>query len=519
MYMVMTITNISQPLELSLIRKKSAAKHLSHVFLLVRDAHSVTQAWMRASFRQFWKIWLLNIVIVFWREKRLHIYRYNPFTDNYLIAVDQAEPGHIPTLFELFPKTIPNMQRKPFRMCIYADDVRAFYGSRGEIYGTDGLMAYYLAERLNATMMVTRPQFYRNHNLTSDICFMEVAREFDDVAMNIRFYAPDTFDRQAEATIAHNRDDLCVIVPKAQGAPKFWNIFRSFQLWAWLFILGSVFLAYIFCQIVYRHHNAPLEVGMQLYACTLSLPLSHVPNNYSLRLFLICWLIFGMLICTAFKGNLTSMLVFQPFLPDINRIIDLASSNYRIMVRPRHTKHINHFLTLGHEQEGRIRKLMLEVPEKVLFDHFDENDVSYAYLEKYHIARFQVHARKHTHLGRPYFHLMNSCLVPFHAVYIVPYGSPYLGFLNKLIRSSHEFGFERYWDRIMNAAFIKWGAKVVSRQRHNSNDDPVVLKLEHYQAVFFLWVIGILLASFVFLWEWIIGRIWRGQANAMHIHT
>ncbi|XP_017037440.1 uncharacterized protein Ir85a [Drosophila kikkawai] len=496
MYMVMIITNISQPLELSLIRKKSAAKHRSHVFLLVRDADTVSDAWMRASFRQFWKLWLLNIVILYWRDERLHSYRYNPFTDNYLIPVDHA-PGELPTLDQLFPKNIPNMQRKPLRMCIYKDDVRAIFWRQGIILGTDGLLAGYVAERLNATMMITRPHSYNNHNLSSDICFLEVAKEFVDVAMNIRFLAPDTFEKKAENTVSHTRDDLCVIVPKAKTAPTFWNIFRSFGPLVWALILASVILGNIFCYLLREGVGG---VPMQLFAGALTLPMTGIPRNHSLRLFLIFWLYFGVLICSAFRGNLTSMMVFQPYLPDINNLGALARSHYRILIRPRHLKHIRHFLTLGHKHEARIRELMLQMPDAEMYQLMKNNDRRYAYLEKYHIARFQVNNRMHMQLGRPVFHLMNSCLVPFHAVYIVPYGSPYLGFLDSLIRSSHEFGFERYWDRIMNSAFIKSGVKLVKRRR-GSSDDPVVLKLEHFHAVFSLWLVGIGVACVVHIWE------------------
>ncbi|EDW42966.1 uncharacterized protein LOC6607196 [Drosophila sechellia] len=497
MYMVMIITNISQPLELSLIRKKSAAKHRSHVFLLVRDADTVSDAWMRASFRQFWKIWLLNIVILYWRDGRLNAYRYNPFMDNYLIPVDN-KPNEVPILEQLFPKTIPNMQRKPLRMCIYRDDVRAIFWRQGIILGTDGLLAAYVAERLNATMMITRPHSYNNHNLSSDICFLEVAKEYVDVAMNIRFLVPDTFRKQAESTVSHMRDDLCVIVPKAKTAPTFWNIFRSFGALVWALILVSVLVANVFCYILKSEVG---RVPMQLFAGALTMPMTRIPLNHSIRLFLIFWLYFGLLICSAFKGNLTSMMVFQPYLPDINQLGALARSHYHIIIRPRHVKHIQHFLTLGHKHESRIREQMLEVSDTQMYEMMRNNDIRFAYLEKYHIARFQVNSRVHMHLGRPLFHLMNSCLVPFHAVYIVPYGSPYLGFLNWLIRSSHEFGFERYWDRIMNSAFIKSGVKVVNRRRGSDNDEPVVLKLQHFHAVFALWLVGIGMACIVLAWE------------------
>ncbi|XP_017090359.2 uncharacterized protein Ir85a [Drosophila bipectinata] len=512
MYMTMIITNISQPLELSLIRKKSAAKHLSHVFLLVRDAKTVSDAWMRASFRQFWKIWLLNIVILYWRDKRLHAYRYNPFTDNYLIPVEHEADG-LPTMAKLFPKTIPNMQRKPLRMCIYKDDVRAIFFRQGIILGTDGLLSSYLAERLNATMMITRPHSYNNHNLSSDICFLEVSKEYVDVAMNIRFLVPDTFKKLAENTVSHMRDDLCVIVPKGKPAPTFWNIFRSFGPLVWGLILASVILGNIFCYIL---QSGAGGVPMQLFAGALTMPLTNIPRNHATRLFLIFWLYFGLLICSAFRGNLTSMMVFQPYLPDINGLSALAKSHYPILIRPRHLKHIQHFLSLGHQHEARIRELMRVMSDTEVYEMLENNNRDYAYLEKYHIARFQVNNRIHMHLGRPLFHLMNSCLVPFHAVYIVPYGSPYLGFLNSLIRSSHEFGFERYWDRIMNSAFITSGTKVVNRRRGRSSDDPVVLKLAHFHAVFSLWLVGIGMACMVLLGELVTHNWRRVLAKLLH---
>ncbi|XP_062122829.1 uncharacterized protein LOC133836379 isoform X1 [Drosophila sulfurigaster albostrigata] len=498
MYMVMIIKDISQPLKLSLINKKSAAKHLSHVILLVRDSTKLSLGWMRASFRQFWTIWLLNIVIIFWRNDRLHVYRYNPFTNDFLLQLP-LKRGELPTMGQLFPTAIPNMHRKPLRMCLYMDEVRAVYGPNGQVMGTDGLLSDYIAERLNATRIITRPITYSMHNQTADLCAVEIANEFDDIAMNIRFLAPGTFQKSAEWTVAHSRDDLCVIVPKAKSEPIFWNIFRSFGALVWLSILISMILANVCCYALNQERDRWLP--LQLFCCILSQPVWHTPRNISLRVFLVFWLYFAMLICNAFKCNLTSMLVYRKPLPDINDLGSLAASPYKILVRPVHMKHIKQFLNNGHQYEAQIWKLMVVVPDRFLLNNLNRNVRSFAYLEKYHIAKFQVNARQHMHTGRPVFHLMNSCLVPYHAVYTVPYGSPYLGFFNKLLRSAYEFGFERYWDRIMNSAFIKSGTKVHRSRRSNNGDDPVVLKLEHYHAVFFLWAIGALLSFLGFLWE------------------
>ncbi|XP_032593604.1 uncharacterized protein LOC6563302 isoform X1 [Drosophila grimshawi] len=498
MYMVMIIKDISQPLKLSLLNKKSAKKHLSHVILVVRDAEKLSLGWMRASFRQFWTIWLLNVVIIYWRNDRLHIYRYNPFTNDFLQSVP-LEQGAVATLPQLFSKQIPNMHRKPLRMCIFNDNVRMIYGPHGRIRGTDGLLSGYIAQRLNATRIITRPMSYLN-NLSTYACNPEIWHEFDDVAMNIRFLVPSFFNNRIEATVANSRDDLCVIVPKATDKLLFWNIFRSFGDLVWLSIGFSLLLAYIFCRALYTRQ--PSTLALDLYCCTLAHPMAHVPRRRSMCLFLIFWLFFGMLISSAFRGNLTSMLIYRKPQPDINDLSELASSTYKILIRPRHIFYIKEFLATSQPHLAKIRQLMLPVSEEQFSKAFDSNDRRFAYLEKYHVAAFQVNTRQHMRLGQPQFHLMNNCLVPFHGVYIVPYGSPYLGYFNTLIRGAHEFGFHVYWNNIMNAEFIKSGTKMPHHRQHSSNsDDPVVLKLEHFPAVFFLWAIGIALSLIVFLWE------------------
>jgi len=69
------------------------------------------------------------------------------------------------------------------------------------------------------------------------------------------------------------------------------------------------------------------------------------------------------------------MMVFQPYLPDINHLGGLARSHYRILIRPRHLKHIQHFLTLGHKYESRIREQMLEVPDAQMYEMMKNNDI------------------------------------------------------------------------------------------------------------------------------------------------
>lgn len=511
LYLVMIFHDASQRIDLGILRKKSSAKHLSHVIMLVINSETVTESWLRRTFTIFWEIWFLNIVIMFKRGRLLQIYRYNPFADQFLINI-QLDNQRFPTIDDLFPTNLPNMGGRPLRVCMYHDVVRAIFKDDNDdqtLIGSDALMSHFVAERLNATRIIHRVSRFGNFTLKADICFEEVTQELDDVAFNIRFLAAPSFSQQAEYTIVHSRDSLCALVPKAKVATTFWNLFRSFTIPVWLTILLSVPIAYIFCNLVHLRLSKSEFDLLQLYATTLTMPLTRIPTRTSLRIFLFFWLFYGMLICNTFKGNLTSSLVFRTYLEDVNTLKDLADSPYDLLTYIRYMKHLDRFLNVSDPYEAIIKRKIVVVPDKELLTGIQKNNLSYAYVQKYHFAAFYANARIHSFRGRPIFHVMSACLVPFHAVYIVPYGSPYLGFINRLIRSSQEFGYNIHWESLMNAAFIESGKKRI--RNVGNDDDPVVLKLGHFQAAFGILFVGLTIASIAFLWE-----IFR-QPNFKHI--
>ncbi|XP_067644685.1 ionotropic receptor 93a isoform X2 [Eurosta solidaginis] len=521
MHLIMIFHDISQQIDLSILRKRSRAKHLSYIIMLVVNSANLNDAWLQRAFKKFWKLWFLNIVIMFHRDGELNIYRYNPFNNDFLIKLSLLEGDKLPNQAQLFPRNIPNMGGKPLRMCMYHDEVRAIFdndctnqivlGANGLIptmtnncneqivKGADGLMSRFIAERLNATRVIHRVSSFGDFSLQSDICVQEITQEIDDLAINTRFLAVKSFEGKVEYTSLLGRNDLCVLVPKAELASIFWNLFRSFTLAVWLTVLLSIPLAYTFCNLVHLRLSKREFDLLQLYATTLTMASSRIPKRISLRIFLFFWLFYGMLICNAFKGNLTSSLVFRKYNEDINTIQDLAVSPYTIMAYARHKKHLDLYLNNTNPYEVALkRKLQVEYDENIV-EKIKNTNLSYAYVQKYHFALFAANARRHSSKGRPLFHVMPDCLVPFHSVYIVPLGSPYLGFINNLVRSTLEFGFLTHWESMINAEFLESGKKNV---RNPINDeDPVVLKLAHFQAAFGLLFIGLTMAFVAFVWE------------------
>lgn len=500
MYLVMVLRDISQSVTLNFLRKKSASKHLTFIILMIENGASVTETWLHSVFENFWNRWILNVAVIFYRHGHLHTYRYDPFVKR-LFAETKIGGRHEVKIRDIFPRGILNMRRKPLRICMYHDGIRSIYANAERLMGTDGLMSNYVARSLNATRVVNWVKTYGNTSISSDICFREIVEEIDDVAMNLRFLSLETFYRRAEHSVVHSRDDLCVMVPKAEVASSFWNLFRSFQIGVWLSILCTVLFATGFCLLNYREICANNNIILQLYACVISMPFLTLKRPTSLRLFFCVWLLYGMLISVAFKGNLTGNLVERKFLPDINTIKELAESSYPLATLPRHIKHLQRYIDTKNVYGAMLQDKVVETPDLQLKYLIDNNNLSYAYLQKYHVAIFKTNSRLHTKHGRPLFHAMRQCIVPFHAVYIVPYGSPYLGFINRLVRNAQEFGFINYWNRLMNAAFRTSRRNVKRKRRNEDDDEPVVLRMHHYQATFCFLFIGLTISAVCFLFE------------------
>ncbi|XP_075144671.1 ionotropic receptor 85a [Haematobia irritans] len=527
LHLLIILPDISHTLDLSIIRKKSSAKHLTFIVVVVQqNTNAVPHKWLRSTFEIFWNLWIMNIAIIYADQEKetIVIYRYDPFSEEpsyETLSMDRSK-WH---LDQLFPRTMINMKLKPLRICLYADEVRSLFLPNGHVHGTDGLMTSYLAERMNATALVNRIGVYGNESASQDLCFRETVDEIDHLAGNIRFLSPESFYGRVENTLALNRDDLCVLVPKARIASSFWNLFRSFNCNVWMYILVTLLGTYGFCVVVFRSYLANDKLMLDLLACMVTTPYENrAHSKMSLRIFFTVWLIYGLLISAAFKGNLTSNLVQRKYLSDINTLGDLAKSEYPLATLPRHVKHLDRYLDAGNPNEALIKNKMVTITDGRLRELVEENNRNYAYLQKHHLTVFRANSRKHSLNGRPCFHAMAQCLVPFHAVYIVPYGSPFLGYINRLMRNAQEHGYINHWDHLMSAAF-KRTRRIGSLQRHN-DDEPEVLQLIHFQAAFCLWICGLVIAFVQFLVEifkiqfclpskGIVSYIFRGEAHAL----
>ncbi|XP_055908258.1 uncharacterized protein LOC129943069 [Eupeodes corollae] len=499
MYLVLMIKNASQQIDLSIVKKKSATKHRSYFIVIVENSIDLNRKWLYQSFKKFWDIWILNAVIFFWRNNTINMYTFSPFTSKFLWKINSNAAGKN----DLFFRKTPDMNGRKLRICLFPDETRAIFEPEGKVLGADGFMSSFVAGSLNATRVIKMPQNFKWSNVyasegnnSADFCLSEMQTAKSDMALNTRFLSLDNFKRTVEHTVVYGRDDLCVLVPKAQPASLFWNLFRPFQIPVWAVIFLMFFLTYGFCRVLLPQTS---HVCLKLYSTMLTQPLNEHNLTVSMRVFLVFWFSYCLLITASYKCNLMSNLVFRIALPEIDNLRELANSPYELLIHARHHKFIDKYVDSSLSFVKKLKKRIIPVSDDFLIRKLNANDLDYAYLEKFHVINFRVNSRKHYNRGRPLFHIMEVCPIPFQTVYIVPYGSPYLGILDILVRRAQEHGFVDHWAKLMDTQFKNTGKSIV---RNNQNEeDLVVLRFNHLQAAFYMLSLGLILATIVLFVE------------------
>lgn len=483
-----------------MLKKQAADKHRSFIMVLIEDARDINEEWLISSFKKLWDKWILNVVIVFHKKKSIEIWGYTPFTKPFLIRYNTTRENI--SRKDIFPESIPNLNGHKLKICIFSDEVRAIFKTNGDIVGADGYMVHLLVNKLNASrgIISSTPNKdtygYIYDNGTIDGCLKLVANNEADFGLNTRFLLKDMFGKRIENSVVYDRDDLCVIVPKSGERNSFWNIFRSFKPTVWISMFGAFILAFLILK-----HLAPSKflLLLRLFGTIIEMPFGKLPETPLFNWLLIIWLYFCLLITNAYKGNLTSNLVFRESLPELDTLGELSKSPYQILIYQRHQKYINDYVEPSFHQLLLIKKKIIPVPETYFQEKLAENNQTFAYMEKAHIIYYMVNNKQHYSNGKPIYHVMKSCPFPFESVYIVPYGSPYLGYLNKIVRVAQESGLIVHWSRMMDAEAQMQGISVPKYKTHN--EDPVVLILEDLQAAFTMLALGLVASCICFIWE------------------
>lgn len=412
---LLNIISSTDDLNLSYIRNNSADKHTSHFIILVDSDEDVNEPWLEQAFQTFWEYHLLKVLIVFGRSE-LNIFTYTPFGNEFLLKL----PSNASTYDELFWDKTHDLNNRPFRISLFPEKTRAIFNPNGKLSGTDGYLTDVMIDQLNAKLVLLPPndgndigEFLKNGSSTGSL--NQIITRTVDVSFNTRFLRLAQFQGIVQITFTNGRDDVCILVAKAGFASNFNNIFRAFSSTVWLFTLISLLSASIGFFAINRigtTHPKIENIFFNFYSWHLDQPILKVPERWSLKILIAFWIIYCLLINSSYEGNLTSNLVLRPTLPEINTIRQLEQSSYEILTFGRYVDLLQNFLN----QTGtynKLKKRIRGVSAADLDNYIKNNDIRYAYANKYHINQYISRNKKHSINGIPVYNHMVECPVPY----------------------------------------------------------------------------------------------------------
>lgn len=349
---------------------------------------------------------------------------------------------------------------------------------------------------------------------------------------------PHLFNGTIGVSNSFERHDICIIVPKAEFESILYNLIRTLSPLTWLLVVVSVFVIVVifkWLQRIQRHwvrspdgrertqHSWPdaLSIHFQSF---FGDSIIRLPNSWTIRCMIVCWCLYSFLICTAFTAKLISSLVLPKGLADINSMEELGQTSLKIIYPDYLNATLYRYLENDHQMLDMLRDQMEPVAKTNFTALIGMERHRYAYVLKNYMADYMV--RKYIDTingGRPSYHRMSACLVYMPRVYLLQLGSPYARYLNEMLGRFYDMGLMVQWQRQsdfrQNIELNKVAPTVPSSMPSGSTSDEddfdvtkiqVVITMNHMQAAFYVWVLGLLISAFAYVieWWWYIRTTW-----------
>lgn len=367
---------------------------------------------------------------------------------------------------------------------------------------------------MNVTFTYTTPHEIYNGDKNSGV-IGDLARGPADMSFNADSWAPFLVNETVDVTEPFERNDMCILVPKAGDEPIIYNLLRTLSKLTWLVTLFSLVVMmfiYRWTQSIQKsiqsgkysfYEYSWTEVSTIIFQSFFGDSITRIPISMPLRILVIAWCIYSFMITNAFQAKLISSLVLPRGLDDIETIEELGHSNFKIMYPKALANHIKEY-TDSHTM-GILKDQLIQVDSWSEFDAAISNkSITTAFVTMRFHADLMEKRNFDKIAGRPLYKTMKECLLTFPRVYFLKLGSMYVDYVSELHRRFHEMGFIVKWARYTDFVNAMQGNFAVEENENENVDETnikVVITTDHLQTAFYLLVIGLVAASLAFIGE------------------
>jgi hypothetical protein len=440
---------------------------------------------------------------------------YNPFKlfhrINYITNISNIQPK-TNNLKVIFP-SLADLHGYPLRVSIFPALLSAvpILGPNGKVErfeGCDGHTVACLVQYMNATVALV-PQRdgtlfgIRSKNGTILGASGDVAYGRADIACNSQYMKLGWFE--LEYTYPHDANNLGILVQKSKRVPQFRNLFLPFPTCLWRALICATVLTTTCWYFIRKYGKDSVkkmtvnvsinEAFFDVFRSFISGTLNTVPTSIVGRVFILTWILLGIIITSAFQGSLTSYIAVPKYLPEINTLQQLDKSGLGIFVSPV----IESYLTLDKDD-----KIMVNLWRKFKPKRHHSLTASYLHLKEGmsellndYSSRYYLRSKQYIKEGYPLLHRVKQNVLSIYSVYGVPRHSPLLPRFNTIISRIVESGLQIKWngDSSHNALL---NGSILAVPRFQAAD-PAPLSLTHLQTAFYLLISGLFCSIVIFI--------------------
>lgn len=291
-----------------------------------------------------WKMHFFNVKVIYLGDVDLiQVYTYNPFLrqiydhsqDIYAIKSDQ----HSLHNFHKYPLRTETITDNVLYVQISINNKKVFTGLNK--YLSDAIVKYFNATQIHKILPA---KYFMNitYNLMNNLT---------DVNINAR--SNNIYKlRNTEYTYPIMRNDMCIIVPKVPGVIV-WLRLRNIITFRLMFLfLITISLSVLLWRLQHKLNNSSFTVLDQVFTTiafisSVSLPLHTIVMKGSEKVLLISWILFSLLIASAFNAIYFRAMIMPIKKNEPNTAKEIAQHgklNYKIINLAKHCDRLNYIL-------------------------------------------------------------------------------------------------------------------------------------------------------------------------------
>lgn len=306
-----------------------------------------------------------------------------------------------------------------------------------------------------------------------------------------------------ESLYPHTTDDLMILLRRAEKLPHYLYLAKIFKPATWLAFVSSLVLAVPIWSLLGSDVYTFLERCIYVVRTTTGGPLPRAPPTTAERVFVTFWLLYALIIATAFVSNLATSLMDEKYYDNIDTIDEFCESGLVLSLYGTQRDEIRKAFD-GTQRSSCFARSILH-PSRYSNANASLNNYTSMTLDYAPVHPIAVnHGRAAIVLMREgvgrRLHMMRESPLPNYLAFVVPKGSPMVDVLNELVRKSVEGGLFKRWKAAMMHDLILAG--------YVKPDDVFVvdskiraLSLRHVQGAFVLLGCGLGASGVVFVLE------------------